>query len=105
MHMEQLKCNTPITSSLAMEINVSERRAVLRVVWGGCVTPPSPHGLKIMNSLDRFEIFSCSLSRQSVDSSDQKCLKPVTMYVLLAFIEATVAGEGHYLLGLQGRCA
>ena len=66
--------------------------AVLRRVWG-CDTPS--HGLKITNLLGKFEVFSCSLSRQSVDGLDQICLELVTLCVLLAYIEATVAREGH----------
>ena len=42
MHIEQLKCNTPITSSLAMEINVSERRGSATGGVGVCDTPLPP---------------------------------------------------------------
>ena len=59
-----------------------------------------PHGLKIMNLLGRLKILICSLGRQSVDCLDQICLKygaPVTLCVFLAYIEDTVAREGHYI--------
>ena len=58
------------------------------------MTPPS-HRLKIMNLLDKFEVSSCSLGRLSVDGLDQICLELVTLCVLLAYIEVTVAREGH----------
>ena len=74
---------------------------------GGCGWRDTPsHGLKIMNLLGTFEIFSCSLGRQCVDGLNQICLKygtPVTLCVLLAYIEATVAREGHNIR-LKGRC-
>ena len=53
-----------------------------------------------MNLLSRFEIFSCSLGSESVDGIDEICLKygtPVTLCVFLAYIEVTVAREGHYI--------
>ena len=36
-----------------------------------CVGRDPPQGLKIVNLLGRFEIFSCLLGRQSVDGLDE----------------------------------
>ena len=67
---------------------------------GGCGGAALPHGLKIMNLLGRLQIFSYSLGKQSVDGLDEVCLRystPVILCVLLAYIEATVSKEGHYI--------
>ena len=65
--------------------------------YGGFKGAAPLHALKIINILSRFEIFSCSHGRRSVDGLDKICLKPLTLCVLLAYIEATVAREGHYI--------
>ena len=53
-----------------------------------------------MNLLGRFEIFGRPFGRRSVDGLVKICLKhgtPVTLCVLLAYMEATVAREGFYI--------
>ena len=61
----------------------------LGVVLRGCGGVTLPHGLKFMHLLGRFEIFGRPLGL--------KHGTPVTLCVLLAYTEATVATEGYYI--------